>query len=298
MAQALPLELTENSPGNSFRFLKHGIPWEFVKWHFHPEYELHQIVKTDGKLFIGDSVIHFEEGSLFLIGPYTPHNFVSDVAPDTVIPDRDLVVQFKREWFDGCAKALVEFAALVPALDEAVFGVHYGRDTAREVLPLLSVMNEVSSADRLAGLITILDRLSRCPGKQVLGKSRYVQDMSTVSLGKFRKAVDFIMSNIEDEIRLESVAEHVHMNYKTFSRWFTECTGIGFRKFVIKARINRSREFLFLDQHTIQEICFLVGFNNVSNFNRVFKQATGMTPSEFRRRSIEKKNFNFLYEAD
>ena len=298
MTKALPLEVTENSSGNSFRFVKHGIPWEFIKWHFHPEFELHQIVKTDGRLFLGDTVVNFEPGDLFLVGPYTPHNFVSDVPPGTVIPDRDLVVQFRREWFEGCAKVLVEFAALSPVLDEAVFGVRYDCQTAKEVLPILATMGEIGSAERLARFIKILDRLAKCPRKEILGKTRYVQDMSSVSLGRFRKAVDYIMSNIEDEVRMQSVSEHVHMNFKSFSRWFADCGGVGFRKFVIKARINRAKEYLFVGQHNVQEICFLVGFNNVSNFNRIFKQATGITPSEFRRRSIEKKNLNFLYESD
>lgn len=298
MTKALPLEVTENTSGNSFRFVKHGIPWEFIKWHFHPEFELHQIVKTDGRLFLGDTVVGFEPGDLFLVGPYTPHNFVSNVPPGAIIPDRDLVIQFRREWFDGCAKVLVEFAAMQSVLDEAVFGVRYDRETAKSVLPILAAMGDVGSADRLARLIKIFDCLASSPHKVILGRSRYVQDMSSVSLGRFHKAVDFIMSNIEDEIHMESVAEHVHMNCKSFSRWFADCGGVGFRTFVIKARINRAKEYLYLGQHTVQEICFLVGFNNVSNFNRIFKHATDMTPSDFRRRSIEKKNLNFLYESD
>lgn len=292
-----PLELAENSVGNSFRFLRHGLPWEFVKWHFHAEYELHQIVKTNGKLFIGDAVCHFHPGSLFLIGSYIPHNFVSDAPPDAVIPGRDLVVQFRKEWIEACERALIEFQKLRSVFEEAVFGVEFEGDTPREVFALLDRMDQMTAPERLAAFISVVGLLGSCSRKTILGRKQFFLDTRSVSLRKFNRVADFIHEHLQDELGLEDAAASVNMSYKMFSKWFADCTGIGFRKFLIKARINKSCEYLYANTHSIQEICFKVGFNNVSNYNRLFRQIMGVTPTEFRRKSIETKNLNFLRET-
>lgn len=298
MSETKPsLELAENSPGNSFRFLRHGVPHEFVRWHFHPEFEIHQIIRTSGKLFIGDGVQGFRPGSLFLIGPYTPHNFVSSVRADAVIPDRDLVIQFRKEWIEAAAGLLTEFQAFRGVFEEAIFGVEYGGSTPQAVYRLLTRIETVEPAERLICFIRILEELQRCEHKTVLGTSKYFIDTRTASLRRFNKVVDHIRDHIDEEIAMETAADLVGMSYKMFSRWFAECTGIGFRRYVIKTKINKSCEYLFSTPLSIQEICFLVGFNNVSNYNRLFRQVIGVTPSEFRRKSLEAHSTSFLQEG-
>lgn len=297
MSEISPLlELAQNTIGSSFRFLRHGLPWDFVKWHFYPEYELHQLVKTSGNLFIGDSVCHFYPGSLFLVGPYIPHNFVSDAPPDAIIPGRDLVIQFKKEWIEACENAMVEFQNLRIVFEEAIFGVEYGDETPQLVFKIMSRMESLSAMERLSAFISILDLLARCKNRNILGRTTYFLDMRTTSLKKFNKVVDFIRAHMEDEIKLEDAAASVHMSYKRFSKWFVECAGVGFRRFVIKTRINKSCEYLYANNDSIQEICFRVWFNNVSNYNRLFHQIMGVTPTEFRENSIAKKNFIYLKE--
>ena len=67
------------------RCLEHGFPNPLVRWHYHEEYELHLIVQTRGKVFVGDYIGHFEPGHLVLTGPRLPHNWISsDVGPEGV----------------------------------------------------------------------------------------------------------------------------------------------------------------------------------------------------------------------
>jgi AraC-like DNA-binding protein len=291
------LEVNDNSLGSSFRFLRSGLPNDSVKWHFHPEYELHQILRTSGKLFIGDSVLNFRPGSLFLIGPYTPHNFVSDVRGAASVPERDLMLLFRKEWVEASANVLTEFRELRPAFDEAVFGVEYSGETQQSVYTLMNRIDSEAPLERLISFIRIIDQLIHCRRKTVLGTSRYFIDTRTTSLRRFNKVVDYIREHIEEDVSMETAADLVGMSYKMFSRWFMECTGIGFRRYVIKTRINKSCEYLFSTSRSIQEICFLVGFNNVSNYNRLFRQIIGVTPTEFRRKSQEAKSYDFPLEG-
>ena len=73
------LEVVQIRPGESFAAWSHGYPYRTVRWHFHPEYELHQVVATKGRYFVGDFIGEFEPGNLVLTGPNLPHNWVSDV---------------------------------------------------------------------------------------------------------------------------------------------------------------------------------------------------------------------------
>ena len=60
---------------DAIRYLEHGRPSNFCRWHSHEEFELHLIVATRGQAFIGNYIGEFSPGSLFLTGPYLPHNF-------------------------------------------------------------------------------------------------------------------------------------------------------------------------------------------------------------------------------
>ena len=71
------LEVVQIRRGESFKAWSHGYPFRTVRWHFHPEYELHHVVATSGRYFVGDFIGAFEPGNLVLTGPNLPHNWVS-----------------------------------------------------------------------------------------------------------------------------------------------------------------------------------------------------------------------------
>jgi AraC-like DNA-binding protein len=75
------------------------------------------------------------------------------------------------------------------------------------------------------------------------------------------------------------------MTESRFSRFFRRATGITFPDFVNRVRVNRAGQLLMESDRLISHICYEVGFNNVSNFNRRFLEVKGVTPSEFRRQA-------------
>jgi len=62
----------------SIRYLEHGWPTDLCRWHAHEEYELHLIVETRGKSFVGDHIGDFKAGDLFMTGPNLPHNWITE----------------------------------------------------------------------------------------------------------------------------------------------------------------------------------------------------------------------------
>ncbi|CAB3783977.1 hypothetical protein LMG28614_01820 [Paraburkholderia ultramafica] len=96
------LEVVAVRRDESFKVWSHGYPYRTVRWHFHPEYEIHLIVATTGKMFVGDHISSFAPGNLVLLGPNLPHNWVSDVPDGETIAQRNLVVQFGQEFVSSC----------------------------------------------------------------------------------------------------------------------------------------------------------------------------------------------------
>ena len=65
----------------SIRYVEHGWPTTLCRWHAHEEYELHLIVETRGRAFVGDYIGDFTAGDLFMTGPNLPHNWITDQFP-------------------------------------------------------------------------------------------------------------------------------------------------------------------------------------------------------------------------
>jgi hypothetical protein len=113
-------ELMDDHNGLSIIYRQHGFPCPLVRWHFHKEYELHLIVASSGKVFIGDYIGNFHPQSLFLTGPNLPHNWISQVAEDEVVAKRDMLVNFTDELFDSAYQVFAELKTLAPLLERAV----------------------------------------------------------------------------------------------------------------------------------------------------------------------------------
>ncbi|MCO6050248.1 AraC family transcriptional regulator [Mesorhizobium sp. RP14(2022)] len=278
------LELVQIRRGESFTAWAHGYPYHTVRWHFHPEYELHQIVETRGRCFVGDFIGEFEPGNLVLTGPNLPHNWVSDVPEGTTVPLRCRIIQFSERFIGDAAKVLVELAALQPVLEASRRGLQFSPETGREIWPLMEEMMEAQGVRRIELFILIMGVLSRAEGARSLASPNYLPDPSGYMSAGMNKAIAFIRENLThafDECDLAAIAGQ---STSAFSRSFRRRTGMSLVQYVKRLRINLACQILMSDEAaSITDICFEVGFNNLSNFNRQFLAEKGMPPSRFRR---------------
>ena len=96
------------------------------------------------------------------------------------------------------------------------------------------------------------------------------------------KARNFIRENSDEELSLTKVAKAVNMSANHLSEKFKEVTGVNFVDYVARTRTEKARELLQNPNLRISEIAFAVGFQSLSQFNRVFKRLTGKSPSAYR----------------
>ena len=109
----------------SIRYLEHGWPSDLCRWHSHEEYELHLIVSTSGRAFVGDYIGDFKPGSLFLTGPNLPHNWISDESLSKPVGLRDMLVQFNQASIDELAYAFPEFKEMKAMFELAASGIEF-----------------------------------------------------------------------------------------------------------------------------------------------------------------------------
>ena len=105
------------------------------------------------------------------------------------------------------------------------------------------------------------------------------------------KALRFIEKNMEKSLTLTEIAKESGMSKYYFSRTFKVSIGRSFKQYLTEKRIDRAKSLLANKDLNITEVCFLVGFNDLAYFDRVFRQKEGVTPSAFRKQSQLKNSY-------
>jgi len=103
------------------------------------------------------------------------------------------------------------------------------------------------------------------------------------------KARNFIHQYSDDELSLTKVAKFVHISANYLSEKFKEVAGINFVDYVARIRVGKAYDLLQNSNLRISEIAFAVGFQSLSQFNRVFKKFTRKSPTQFRK--VHTKHF-------
>ncbi|RUV13460.1 AraC family transcriptional regulator, partial [Mesorhizobium sp. M7A.T.Ca.TU.009.01.3.1] len=155
------LEVVQIRRGESFKAWSHGYPFHTVRWHFHPEYELHQVIFTNGRYFVGDFIGEFEPGNLVLTGPNLPHNWVSDIPRDSSIPLRGRIIQFSESFIGDAMHVLPELAGLTALLEASRRGVLFSSRTSKALAPLMEEMMQAQGVRRIELFMMIAGLLSR-----------------------------------------------------------------------------------------------------------------------------------------
>jgi len=100
------------------------------------------------------------------------------------------------------------------------------------------------------------------------------------------KARNYIEKHSGEELSLTKVANVVKMNANHLSENFKRVTGLNFVEYVARTRFANARDLLRDSNLRISEIAFAVGFQSLSQFNRVFKRFSGKSPTQYRAAAV------------
>ena len=263
-------------------------------WHFHPEYELVYIERSFGKRFVGDHVGDFDAGDLVLLGSNLPHFWKNDELFHQGNPDywvNAVVIHFPPDFFKHSIETYSEFDPIRKLLLRSKRGIRFSTIVSSKLSTSLKKTLELEGINRILLFISILDELANIPDYQLLTKESYRSEMQDWSSDRLTKALHMINSNYKHSPKLETVANHIGMNPSAFSRYFKEKTGKSFIRFVTEMRVGYACKLLQEGHLSISQTCYESGFNNLSNFNRQFKNITATTPISYRDRFIREHAF-------
>jgi AraC-like DNA-binding protein len=270
-------EIVYATPGYSFCIQYLDNRRLHFNWHYHEDIELVLIKKGEGQIHIGDLVRHYKAPAGFLIGPSLPHGFLS------IGPLEGWIIQFQERHIKY-PNAPSEFANIIDVLVESKKGLSFSPSVVADCLPLMNDMDASNGLGKWLGLLKVLNILSQDKHREVCSLLPQNQDIQT---DPFEQAISQIYNEIDKAHNLEEVSQKVGMKVSTFCKNFKRRYGISFIKYVHSIRINTAKKMLIQTKFYIDDICYESGFNNVSFFNRKFKEATGLTPSGYRKRYRE-----------
>jgi AraC-like DNA-binding protein len=267
---------------SSISHLHLDVPFFPFHWHYHPEYELTYIQRGNGTRLIGDHVGEYTSGDWVLLGPNLPHCWYSDAELAPEAGEQAIVIQFPHHLVAETLLKLPEFASLRRLMQRSVLGVSFSSSDLRPDV-VMNGIAEMRGAERLIGLLGLLERLSEVRS-ETIASSAYRPHADQVAGGRLAQVFDHIHRRYAMPIRLTDVADLAGMTPTSFSRFFRMMAGQTYIGYVTHLRIHRASEKLIHSRDTIAEIAYQCGFNNLSNFNRIFQDRKSMTPSEFRKR--------------
>ena len=277
----LPRRMAE--PESSIVIQHHSFPHFLNLWHYHDELELVYISKSTGTCFSGDKIFSFKPGTLALMGSQLPHRWLNDANyfdRGSDLMAEAYVVHFQEDFFRNDFSKVPELNSIARLFERSERGLSFGEALSEKVGERLSSMRKVGPFSRLMGFIRILKEMSETEDFEYLSTISYVE-RSRQAADRMRQIYQFVMNNFQDDIKLDRIAALVDMNASSFCRYFKRRSHKTFFNYLHEVRINYACKLLLEDKHSITDVAYESGYNNMSNFNRQFKIVTGVSPSRF-----------------
>lgn len=281
--KVLPFDISKET-NSSFVFQEDKAPTFYPHFHKHPELQITSIIAGHGNAFIGEWTGAFKSGDAFIIGSSVPHVFKSELRPNEVSSDQD----------SHCHTIFLQESSLGPGFFDLpeikhVKGIFSGscawqiQDSLTDrVSEHLIELKNSRGAKRLSELLFLLDSLSDSQGLELLTTGAGSWAQSEHMSQRLALVLEYLGTNFKKSISLSEIASKASLTPSAFSRFFVKCTGKTFTTYLNDLRITYSCNQLIHSDLDVLSICFQSGFNNVSNFNRRFKNRKGITPKEYR----------------
>lgn len=250
--------------------------------HRHGEMELNFVENCSGnRRIIGDSIEVIDCYDLVLMGGGLEHTWEQYECQSNDI--REVTIHFSRDLFSDAFLSKTHLKPLADLISKADVGVAFGM---KAIMHNYDRLNELVNMEpgfySVMKFIELMYELSLTSDYRLLSTSAFAHTTMTTDSRRVQKVKDYIDANFKDDIRLQVLADLANMTPTAFSRFFKLRTAKSISEYIIDVRLGHAARMLADSTMAVVEICYRCGFNNISNFNRIFKRKKGLTPTEFR----------------
>lgn len=250
--------------------------------HYHEEFELNFIQNGKGaKRVIGDHMEEIEDLELVLVGPNLQHGWFTHKLKG--LPLHEITIQFHRDLFDDKFLHRNQMSVIRKMFEKSLKGILFSKETTEAIMPRLVALTEKHGFDSVLELLSILHDLSTSRNIRTLSNTTF-NNTETISYNSRRinTVMEYLNKNFQKDVSLNEVSKLIAMSEVAFSRFFKLRTGKTFVDTLNEVRLGHASRMLIDTTQSVNEIAYRCGFNNMSNFNRIFKKKKNCTPKEFR----------------
>ena len=249
--------------------------------HCHEELELNFIMNAKGaKRVIGDHISEIDDLELVLVGSNLPHVWQTHKCKSTEI--REITIQFHKDLFDDKFLRRNQLSFIRNMLEKSAKGIEFSKQTIQQITPRLTILSQKQGFDSVLELLSILHDLSISRNMHTLSDATFSNAELSYNSRRIEKAIEYMNQSFQKSITLTEVSKLANMTDVSFSRFFKARTGITFMDSLLEMRLGHASRLLIDTTQSVAEVAYNCGFNNISNFNRLFKKKKGCTPKEFR----------------
>lgn len=250
--------------------------------HYHEEFELNFIQNAKGaKRVVGDHIEEIDDLELVLVGPNLQHAWFTHHCRGSEI--REITIQFHKDLFDEKFLRRNQLSFIRSLLEKSQRGILFSKDTIQQLAPRIIVLNQKHGFDSVLELMSVLHDLSTSRNMRILSDASFNNtEQYTYNSRRIEKTLEYMNQNFDKPITLNEVARLANMSDAAFSRFFKQRTGNTFIDSLTEIRLGHASRMLIDTTQSIAEIAYHCGFNNISNFNRIFKKKKNCTPKDFR----------------
>ncbi|MBK3516202.1 AraC family transcriptional regulator [Carboxylicivirga marina] len=249
--------------------------------HSHVNYELNLIINGNGKRNIAGSVSPFGPVELVLVGPETPHAWQSEICNSEIVK-----IQFHSDFLDSQFLSRNAALPIKELLQKASKGILFSQSTVEKVKDKLLFFDKQQGFDSVLSLYSVLYDLAISRNMVLLSDFEGDQQFDEEKARKISMVEQYLVDNLQRNIKIEEVANLLNMSESAFSHFFKKYRRISFTEYLTSIRVGRAIRLLHDSEHSISEVSRKCGFSNLSNFNRVFKNIQRCTPREFKEKEL------------
>ncbi|TVT43303.1 AraC family transcriptional regulator [Hymenobacter setariae] len=266
-------------------------------WHYHPELELHYVIRGEGVRLVGDNISNFSSNEIVLLGENLPHTWRCKeeyFQQNSELAVEAIVIQFLPDCLGRYLLGLPEAYLLPKLFEKAKNGLIVSGEAKEKLIPLMYAAVKATNLNRIIVLLSILKVLAETDESEAIATTYHAFAQSNESdTIRINKVCSYTLTNYKKEITLEEIASISNLSVTSFCRYFKFITKKTYYDFLIEIRISHACRLLIEDKLPTEVLCFECGFNNVSNFYRHFKKITKMTPLEYKRNYLSHNRKEF-----
>ena len=257
--------------------------------HYHPEFELNFIKNAKGvRRVIGDHMEEIDDIELVLVGPNLYHGWEMNTCKSKKI--HEITIQFHNDLFDEALLSRRIMQSIKEMFNRSIHGILFSKKVALELEERIGKLSKTDGIDYFLEIVSILHDLANSRNQRLL--STYTVDVDKFEDDdKMKLVYEFVQKNFSEKITLEDVSEVATMSAVSFNRFIKKRTGKTFVNYLNDIRVGYASRWLVEKDLSISEIAFKSGFNNIANFNRIFKSIKKTTPSQYREEFYGMKRF-------